>query len=101
MEGRDERCRGNRGASQHGADRAEQRGMLCCVPERVSGKDDINWRGQERRRVSPPGVWDDGAVLSDVIARHVLAECVYELCVGKVAGDDADVRIAFGDEDAW
>lgn len=100
MQARDE-MRTRRGrACQHGADRPEQRRVLSRVPERVGREDDVGWWGQERGRIGAPGVRDDGTVLSDVVAHHVLAERVDELCVGEVAGDDADVGMAFGDEDA-
>jgi hypothetical protein len=39
-------------------------------------------------------VRDDGAALTGAIASHVLAERLDGLCIGKVAGDDADVRVA-------
>ena len=74
--------------------------MLRWVPERVGCEDDVSWWGQEIRRICAPGVRYNGAVLSDVIPRHILAERVDELCVGEVAGDDADMGIAFGDENA-
>ena len=74
--------------------------MMRRVPERIGCEDYVGWRWQECGRVCAPGVWDDRAVLSDVIARRILAERVDELFVGKVAGDDADMGITLGDEDA-
>ena len=102
MQARDE-MRARRGRpGEHRADRAELRGVLRRVPERVCGEEDVGCGalGQERGRVGAPGVRDDGAVRSGVVARYVLAERADELGVGKVAGDDADMGIALGDEDA-
>ena len=92
------------------ADRAEQRRVLRRVPERVRREEDVcagaggggggGGGGEERRRVRAPRVWDDGAVGARVVARHVLPERVDELRVGEVTGDDVNMWVALGDEDA-
>ena len=100
MQTRDEVCARSRHACGHRARRAEQGRVDLRVPQRVRHEDDVCCRQQQHGRVCAPGVRDDTAVRSGVVARYVRAECADRQGVGKVACDDVCVWVGFGDEDA-